>query len=248
MAGCQRHGIRHIAVWRHKLAELGAGPADTLLRDAGISVSSLCRGGFFPAATATERRRRLDDNRQAVEEAAALGTRVLVLVCGPAPDRDLVAARQMVLEGIAATVDHAAACGVRLAIEPLHPMFAADRSVVVTLAQALDLADHFEPERVGVAVDVYHVWWDPDLERQLRRAAPRLCGFHVSDWVAPVPEHLNGRAMMGDGVIELRKLRAAVDALGYGGPIEVEIMNRELWQLPGDEVLETVKRRYLEHV
>lgn len=248
VAGCVRHGVPYCSVWRHKLAETGVAPAASLIRSSGVKVSSLCRGGWFPAATAKERRQRLDDNLRAVDEAASLGTDVLVLVCGPAPDRDLAAARQMVSEGVASTVGHASSCGVKLAIEPLHPMFAADRSVVVTLAQALDIAEQFAPEAVGVVVDVYHVWWDPDLQRQLQRAGGRVLGFHVSDWVAPVPDHVYGRVMMGDGVIELRKLRAAVDAIGYEGPIEVEVLNKELWERPGDDVLDLVVQRYSEHV
>jgi sugar phosphate isomerase/epimerase len=242
--GCCRHGIGWIGPWRHRVHELGLAASARLLRDAGLRVSSLCRGGWFPAATAGERQARIDDNRRAVEEAAELGTDVLVLVCGPAPDRDLAAAREMVAEGIAATVEHAAACSVRLAVEPLHPMFAGDRSVVVTLAQALDLAERFPAERCGVVVDAYHVWWDPALEEQIARAAGRILGYHVSDWLVPPPDVLLGRGMMGDGVIDLRRLRGLVEAAGYEGPIEVEIFNRALWDRPGDEVLAMVRERF----
>ena len=171
-----------------------------------------------------------------------------VLVCGPAPDRDIAAAREMVAEGIAAVAPYAQERGVRLAIEPLHPMFAADRSVIVTLAEALDLAERFPREQVGLVIDVYHVWWDPQLYQQIARASGRILGFHVNDWLAPPPEHLNGRGMMGDGSSELRRMRAAVDAAGYDGPIEVEIFNRALWDMPGDELLALMCQRYLSHV
>jgi sugar phosphate isomerase/epimerase len=203
---------------------------------------------MFPAADAAGRRARIDDNRRAIDEAAELGTDVLVLVCGPAPDRDIAAAREMVAEGIAAVAPYAQERGVRLAIEPLHPMFAADRSVIVTLAEALDLAERFPREQVGLVIDVYHVWWDPQLYQQIARASGRILGFHVNDWLAPPPEHLNGRGMMGDGAIELRRMRAAVDAAGYDGPIEVEIFNRALWDMPGDELLALMCQRYLSHV
>lgn len=219
--------------------------ASRTIRDAGLRVSSLCRGGWFPAATAAERKRRIDDNFLAVDEAAGLGTGVLVLVCGPAPDRDLDAARSMVADGIAAVVPYAKERDVRLAIEPLHPMFAGDRSVIVTLRQALDLAERFSADRVGVVVDVYHVWWDPEVMDQIARAGKRILGFHVSDWLVPTPDFLKGRGMMGDGVIQLRRLRTAVDAAGYDGPIEVEILNQSLWDTPGDEILTLMKERYL---
>ena len=243
--GCARHGIGWIGPWRHKVAEVGLAASARLLRDAGLSVSSLCRGGWFPAATPAERRARIDDNLRALEEAAELGTDVLVLVCGAAPDRDLAGARAMVAEGVAALLEHAAACSVRLAIEPLHPMFAGDRSVVVTLGQALDLAQRFPAERCGVVIDAYHVWWDPQLEVQVERAGGRIFGYHVSDWLAPPPDVLLGRGLMGDGVIELRRLRGLVEAAGYTGPIEVEIFNQALRDRPGDEVLALLKERFL---
>ncbi len=151
----------------------------------------------------------------------------------------------MVADGIAAVAPHAQERGVRLAIEPLHPMFAADRSVIVTLRQALDLAEKFDAARVGVVVDVYHVWWDPEVMEQIARAGSRILGFHVSDWIVPPPDFLKGRGMMGDGVIELRRLRAAVEAAGYSGPIEVEILNQALWDTPPDQVLDLMKERYL---
>jgi sugar phosphate isomerase/epimerase len=219
-----------------------------MIRDSGLRVSSLCRGGFFPAATRSERLERIDDNRRAIDQAAELGASCVVLVCGPAPDRDIDGARTMVAEGIAAIVPHARDRGVRLGIEPLHPMFAADRSVIVTLAEALDLASQFDPANVGIVVDVFHVWWDPRLYAELRRAAGRIHGFHISDWAVPLPGVVTGRSMMGDGVIELRRIRNAVDDTGYHGPIEVEIMNEQIWAQPIDQTFEQMVRRYGECV
>jgi sugar phosphate isomerase/epimerase len=246
--GCVRAGIPFIALWRDKVAATGLNETIRLVRDAGLQVSSLCRGGWFSAATAQERRSRLDDNRRAIDEAAALGTDVLVLVCGPAQDRHLAAARGYVAECVAELAPYAAGRGVRLGIEPLHPMYTADRSVIVSLAQATRLARQFDPRQVGVVIDVYHVWWDPEIDARIAEAAGYILGFHVCDWLVPTPDMLNGRGMMGDGVIELRRLREAVDAAGYSGPIEVEIFNEALWALPGDELLQLMCRRYREHV
>jgi sugar phosphate isomerase/epimerase len=243
-AACARAGVAWIGPWRHKLVD-GAEAAANLLRDAGLRASSLCRGGFFPAADGAARRERDSDNRRAVEEAAGLGTDVLVLVCGSAPDGDLPAARRMVLEGIERLLPHAVERGVRLGNAPLHPMMIAERSVVVTLAQANDLAERFEPAHVGVVVDAYHVWWDPDLERQVDRAAGRIVGYHVSDWLSPTPDVLAGRGLMGDGVIDLRGLRGLVEQAGYDGPIEVEVINPALAELPGDELVARVCERCL---
>ncbi len=246
--GCARAGIPAIGIWRDKLAELGLAQAMRLVRDAGLRVSSVCRGGMFPAATAAERRARIDDNRRAVDEAAALGADVLVLVCGPAPDKDIAAARSMVREGIAALLSYAAEHGVRLGIEPLHPIFAGDRSVIVTLAEANALVEAFASPALGIVADVYHIWWDPELYPQIARAAGHIVGFHVNDWIVPLPDPLLGRGMIGDGLIELRRIRTAVDAAGYAGPIEVEIFNRAIWDAPGDQVLAQICERFLEHV
>lgn len=243
--GCVRAGLSWIGPWRDKVDAAGGAPASArLIRAAGLRVSSLCRGGFFPSPTEPERRARLDDNRRALDEAAELGTDVLVLVCGPAPDRDIDAARQMVEDGIATILPYATERGVRLAIEPLHPMYAGDRSVIVTLEQANDMVDRLGSPQVGLAVDVFHVWWDPQLYTQIARAAGRILGFHVSDWLAPPPDVLLGRGMMGDGLIELRRLRLAVEKAGYTGPIEVEIFNQTIWDMPGDEVLALSKERF----
>ena len=251
---CVRHGVPYISVWRHKLAEVGLEAAVRLVRDAGLGVSSVCRGGMFPAATAVERSARIDDNRRAVDEAAALGAEVLVLVCGAAPDRDIGAARQMVADGIAQVAPYAAERGVRLGIEPLHPAFAAERSCITTLREARRLAERFASVRsgdaatVGVVADVYHIWWDPELYEEIGRAAGLLVGFHVSDWLVPAQNVLMNRGMMGDGVIELRRIRAAVEHAGYGGPIEVEIFNEAVWSTPVDTLLPLMKARFLEHV
>ncbi len=246
--GCVRAGIPSIGLWRDKVAATGLHESSRIVRDAGLRVSSLCRGGWFSATTHDGRQKRLDDNFRAIEEAAELGTNVLVLVCGPAVNRDISAARGYIAECIARVVPFAAAHGVKLGIEPLHPMYAADRSAIVSLGEANRLASHFDPGQVGVIVDVYHVWWDADVLEHIRIAAERIIGFHVCDWLVPTPDMLNGRGMMGDGVIELRRLRAAVDATGYTGPIEVEIFNEALWQLPGDELLRLMCARYVEHV
>lgn len=246
--GCARAGIPAIGVWRDRLAEVGATAAARLLRDAGLRCSGLCRGGWFPASTAAERAARIDDNRRAIDEAAALDADVLVLVCGPAPDRDIRAARAMVEEGIAAVLPYAAERGVRLGIEPLHPMFAADRSVIAGFGEAIALAERLASPYVGVVVDAYHVWWDVDVYQLIQRCGSRTFAYHVSDWITPLPDVLNGRGMMGDGVIELRSLREAVDAAGYNGLIEVEIFNQAIWDMPGDELLALMCERYLAHV
>jgi sugar phosphate isomerase/epimerase len=242
---CARHGVPYVAVWRHKLAELGVKPAACLLRDAGVRVSSVCRGGMFPATAAEERSARIEENRRAVDEAAALGAEVLVLVCGAAPDKDIGAARRMVADGIAQLVPYASERGVRLGIEPMHPGFAAERSCITTLREARCLAELFAPATVGIVADVYHIWWDPELYDELARAAGRLVGFHVSDWLVPVHDILMNRGMMGDGVIELRRIRTAVDGAGYAGPIEVEIFNAAVWDMPLDTVMPLVKERFL---
>jgi sugar phosphate isomerase/epimerase len=246
--GCVRAGIPAIGVWRDRLAEMGAVAAARLLRDAGLHCSSLCRGGWFPAATRAERAARIDDNRRAIEEAATLNADVLVLVCGPAPDRDIRAARMMVEEGIAAILPDAMQHGVTLGIEPLHPMFAADRSVITSLREAIILAERFDSLHVGVVIDAYHVWWDAGVYHLIQRCGARIAGYHVSDWITPLPDVLNGRGMMGDGVIELRSLREAVDAAGYRGFIEVEIFNETIWKMPGDAILSLMCERYLAHV
>jgi sugar phosphate isomerase/epimerase len=246
--GCARAGIPYVGLWRHKVAELGVRASARVVRDAGLRVSSLCRGGMFVAADAAARQTRLDDNCRAIDEAAELGAKVLVLVCGGLVDRDLDAARAQVEESIAQLILYAVERGVKLGIEPLHPAFAADRSVIVTLGQANDLVGRLNSAQVGVVIDTYHVWWDPDLYAQIKRAAGSILSFHVDDWLCPNKDPLMGRGMMGDGVVELRRIRLAVDDAGYRGPIEVEIFNEQIWDMPGHEVLRLMRERYLAYV
>ena len=244
VAGCVAAGIPGIGLWRDRVAEAGVEPAARLVRDAGLTVTSLCRGGFFTTPGAAE------DNRRAVDEATALGTDTLVLVCGGLPDgsRDLPGARRTVADGISALAPYAEAHGVKLAIEPLHPMFCADRAVVSTLGQALDLADT-AGHGTGVVVDSYHVWWDPQLEPQIARAAGRIHAFQVCDWLLPLPaDALLGRGHVGDGCIDLPGIAGLVAATGYDGFTEVEIFNREVWDAPGDETLRTVIARHRAHL
>jgi sugar phosphate isomerase/epimerase len=243
---CARHGIPGISIWRHKLAETGVERAAKQLRDAGLWVSSVCRGGMFPALTAAERAERIDDNRRAIDDAAALGAEVLVLVCGASADRDISSARAMVADGIAAIAPYAAERGVRLGIEPLHPAFAAERSCITTMREARLISEQYEPSNVGVVVDVYHVWWDPERAAEIARLGDRIAGYHVNDWLVPVKNVLMNRGMMGDGVIELRKIRGEIERAGYTGPIEVEIFNESIWERPLDELVRLTKERFVE--
>jgi sugar phosphate isomerase/epimerase len=248
---CLRHGIRAIAPWRDQVAAVGLETAARIVRDEGLQVTGLCRGGFFPAPDVAGRQAAIDDNRRAVDEAAALRADCLVLVVGGLPEgsRDLPGARAMVTEGIAAILPHAIAAGVPIAIEPLHPMYAADRACVNTLRQALDICDALDAEKsgaLGVALDVYHCWWDPELEAQALRAGPeRLLAHHICDWLVPTRDMLTDRGMMGDGVADLKAIRRIVEAAGFHGPQEVEIFSAEnWWKMPGDEVLATCIERF----
>jgi sugar phosphate isomerase/epimerase len=247
--GCARAGVPAVGLWREPVADIGLEKAAKLVRDAGLRVSTLCRGGFLTAADPDGRAAALADNRRAIEEAATLGTGVLVLVVGglPAGDRDLPGARSRVADAVAELVPHAAAHGVRLAIEPLHPMYCADRAVVSTLGQALDIAAAFPVEQVGVALDTFHVWWDPEVDAQIARAGERIATYQLADWVLPLPaDVLLGRGYPGDGHVDFPALTAAVAAAGYTGDIEVEIFNADVWAQDGDEVIDTVVRRYRE--
>jgi sugar phosphate isomerase/epimerase len=244
---CSISDVPHIGVWRHKIGG-NAAKASVLIRNAGLRVSSLCRGGWFSAPTVDERRKRIADNRVAIEEAALLGAPVLVIVSGPANGQTLQDARATVLDGLLEVLPDAEKAGVVLGIEPLHPMYAAERSVVVTLRQANDLVERLSSPAARVVVDAFHVWWDPEVMHQIERAREKIVGFHVSDWPVPLPGILMGRAMMGDGVIELRQLRQAVDAAGYDGPIEVEIFNEEIWKNADDDLLKRIQMRFVEHV
>ena len=243
---CAEHGVKHFGPWRHKLGG-DAAKAAAVIRDAGLKVSSLCRGGWFSAPTPEERRQRIADNRVAIEEAATLDTSVLVMVCGPANGQSLDDARATVLDGLAEVLPDAEKAGIVLGIEPLHPMYAAERSVVVTLKQANDMAEQLASSSAGVVVDAFHVWWDPEVWNEIERARGRIAGFHVSDWSVPLPGILMGRSMMGDGVIELRRLRQAVEAAGYEGPIEVEIFNDEIWSTADDRLIPRMQQAFIDH-
>lgn len=244
---CARANIAWIAPWRAQLHEMGTGNAARLIAEAGLRVSGLCRGGMFHEAAERGEQAVLDDNKRAVEEAAALKAHCLILVVGGLPrgSRDLAGARQGVEDAIARLLPFARAAGVPLAIEPLHPVYAADRACINTLSQALDLCDRLGPG-IGVAVDVYHVWWDPLLQQQIARAGKqRLLAFHLCDWLVPTRDPLLDRGMMGDGVIDLRGIRTWMESAGYEGPCEVEIFSQSnWWQRPAAEVLTTLKERF----
>lgn len=249
LAAARRAGLSAVGLWRDRVAEVGLSEAARLVADSGLRVSSLCRGGFLTAADPAGRQAALEDNRSAIEEAAALGTRELVMVVGGLPDgdRDLQAARQRVAERIAELAPHAEAQDVRLVLEPLHPMYAADRAVISTLEQALDLCAPFPAATVGVVVDTFHVWWDPKLPDQIERAGRegRIAGYQVCDFNLPIAsDALLSRGMMGDGVIDFDSIGRWVTAAGYDGPVEVEIFNADIWAADADEVLSTMKQRW----
>ncbi|MEV7089691.1 sugar phosphate isomerase/epimerase family protein [Streptomyces sp. NPDC093085] len=247
---CVRLGVPGVGLWREPVQAYGTEAAARLVRDAGLAVTTLCRGGFLTAVDPALRAAALADNRAAVDEAAALGTDTLVLVSGGLPDgeKDLHAARERIADALAELAPYGAERGVRLAIEPLHPMFASDRCVVSTLDQALDLAERFPADQVGVAVDTYHIWWDDRAPTAVARAAERIFTFQLADWTTPLPAGvLNGRGQLGDGAVDLRGWRERVDAAGYTGPIEVELFNDDLWRGDGVALLTEVARRYVRH-
>ena len=249
--GAVAAGLPAIGVWREPVAEVGLETACEWIRAAGLRVSSVCRGGFFTSSDGGTRAAAHESNVRAIEETAALEAATLVLVPGGLPDgdTDLAAARERAAEAIGDLVPEALRRGVRLGIEPMHPIFAADRGVVSTLAQALDIAEQFPQEAVGVVVDTFHLWWEPGVLDQIARAGDRVVSYQVGDWITPLPpDALLSRGMMGDGHVDFASLTRAVAATGYTGDVEVEIFNADVWAAPGDAVVGTMARRYVELV
>jgi sugar phosphate isomerase/epimerase len=253
---CARHGIRAIDPWRDQVAAIGLDRAVKVVRDAGLELSGYCRGGMFTSDDAHQQAAR-DDNRRAVDEAKALGAPCIVLVVGglpqysrpgSVPSKNIGAAHAQVEDGIAELLEYAKQANMPLAIEPLHPAYAADRACVNTLRQALDICDRLDPSRsgaIGVALDVYHVWWDFELLAQIARAGKnRLLAFHVCDWLVPTRDILNDRGMMGDGIIDIKSIRAAVEAQGFAGYSEIEIFSDDWWGRPMDDVIRTCIERH----
>ncbi|KQR08401.1 sugar phosphate isomerase/epimerase [Cellulomonas sp. Leaf334] len=260
--GAVRAGLPAIGVWRDRVHEAGVGESAKIIADAGLRVSSLCRGGFLTADDDAAATAALDDNRRAIVEAATLGTRELIMVVGGLPaasapggpalpgtgGRDIVGARQRVADRIGELAPFAAGHGVRLVLEPLHPIFAADRAVISTLGQALDIAEPYPSDVVGVVVDTYHVWWDPDLQRQIARAgaAGRIASYQVCDWTLPLAaDALLSRGHVGDGYVDFATITRWVAETGYRGDVEVEIFNQSIWDTPGDETVATLADRYV---
>jgi len=249
ISGYRAAGVQGITVWRDALQPQGVAESARWLRDSGLTVVSLCRGGFFPARDPGERQRALDDNRRALDEAAVLGAPLVVLVCGAVPGQPLAESRRQIAAGIQAIEPHARALGIRLGIEPLHPMYAAERSAVNTLGQARALCDALASPQVGVVVDVYHCWWDPELEAEiaLLGAAGRLFAFHLCDWRVDTRHLLTDRGLMGEGCIDLPRIRACMQAAGFSGWNEVEIFSSERWALAQEVWLAQVVRAYHAH-
>ena len=249
---CDRYaaaGVGGITVWRQWLEGRDPAAVGRRLRTAGLEVVSVARGGFFPAMDEAGRQAAIDDNRRAIDESAALGAPVLVLVCGAVPGQSLETSRDQIADGLAAVLDHAKACNVQLAIEPLHPMYADSRSAINTLAQANDMCLRLGDPQVGVAVDVYHLWWDPNLEAEIARCGQlgRLFAFHVSDWRIPTEDMLNDRGLMGEGCIDVPRIRGWVEATGFHGFIEVEIFSNRYWATDQQQFLENIQHAYLHH-
>lgn len=242
-------GIKGITVWRDALANRNIKQTGQLLRDHGLNIVSLCRGGFFPNKEKEKRKVAIDDNLKAIEEAAELGAPLIVLVCGSDPTQSLEDSRKQIQEGIVSVIPQAAAAGIKLAIEPLHPMYADTRSAINTLAQANDMAIQINSSWVGVAVDVYHLWWDPFLEKEIKRCGEndRLFAFHICDWNTPTADMLLDRALMGDGCIPVNKIRSWVEATGFNGFYEVEIFSNKYWQQDQSQFLEKIIKAYKEN-
>ncbi len=242
-------GVKGITVWRQWLEGRNPATVGNMARNAGLEIVSLARGGFFPARDKQGRQAAIDDNRKAIDEAAAIGTDLIVLVCGAVPGLPLAESRDQIRDGIGDILDHARSAGIRLAIEPLHPMYADERSAVNTMRQANDLCDLVSDPLVGVAVDVYHLWWDPDLKQEIQRCGQsgRLFAFHICDWLTPTEDLLNDRGLMGDGCIDIRQIREWVESTGFCGFNEVEIFSNKWWQKDQDQFLETIKKAYLSY-
>ncbi|MGB0373179.1 MAG: sugar phosphate isomerase/epimerase family protein [Opitutales bacterium] len=241
-------GVRGMGVWRQWLEGRSIGESKQMLSDHGITPVSLVRGGIFPALSEAERQAAIDANKACLDEAAALGASQVVLVCGADTKIPLPLARQQVTEGLAACVDHAQSVGVKLAIEPLHPMYADCRSAINTIGQANDIIDQLGAEWIGIAADVYHIWWDPHLEAEIQRAGKRICGFHVCDWLTPTNDFLNDRGLMGEGCIDIKGIRQQVENAGFDDWIEVEVFSNRWWDRDPDEYLAEIVRAYSTHV
>ena len=242
-------GVKGVTVWRQWLDGRDVAKVGGNLRAAGMEVVSLCRGGFFPAADAAGRLAAIDDNLKAIDEAEALGAPLVVLVCGAAPGQPLEESRNQIADGIAAVLDRAEQAGVKLGIEPLHPMYADTRSAVNTIRQANDMCDRLGSPHLGVVVDVYHLWWDPELNGEIERSGRtgRLLAFHVCDWRTPTEDLLNDRGLMGEGCINVPQIRGWMEAAGFDGFIEVEIFSHRYWAMDQTMFLEDIKHAYLKH-
>jgi sugar phosphate isomerase/epimerase len=242
-------GVTGITVWRDALSGRDIKKTGSMLRQNGLSVISLCRGGFFPSKDPSKRQAAIDDNRKAVMEAFELGTCMIVLVCGADPAQPLEESRKQIYDGICAIIPEAEAAGVKLAIEPLHPMYADSRSAINTIGQANDMAEKISSPWVGVAVDVYHLWWDPQLETEIERCGKNknLLAFHISDWKSPTVDILYDRGLMGEGCIPIRQIRSWVEAAGFNGFIEVEIFSNEYWKQDQSMFLGKIITAYKKH-
>jgi sugar phosphate isomerase/epimerase len=242
-------GVKGITVWRDALEGRNIKQTGQQIRDSGLNIVSLCRGGFFPSVDPKKRKAAIDDNKRAIEEAAELGTSLIVLVCGADPKQPLGDSRKQIRDGIAAVLPEAKAAGIKLAIEPLHPMYADSRSAINTLAQANDMALELNSPFVGVAVDVYHLWWDPILEQEIKRCGENnhLFAFHICDWNVPTNDFLNDRGLMGEGCIPVRKIRSWVEATGFNGFYEVEIFSNKFWKEDQHQFLNKIIKAYKEN-
>jgi sugar phosphate isomerase/epimerase len=241
-------GVKGISLWREHVEPYGPKEAAKMLKDSGLETVSLCRGGFFPATSGMAREQARTDNRKIIDEAADLGAPLVVLVCGAIPDLDLKTQRQQIAEAIHSLIPHAKGAGVKLAIEPLHPMYAGDRSAVNAMDQANNMVMMLDSEHVGIALDVYHVWWDHFLKAEIERATGTIFAFHVCDWRVPTRDMLNDRAVMGNGCIQINDIRGWVEKAGFNGFIEVEIFSDELWAMDQERYLKRIKNAYLKHV
>lgn len=245
-----RAGVGGMSVWRNVIEPIGVKEAAKIVRSSGLKIPALVRGGFFPANDEAKRSAAIDENKKCIDEAAAIGADMVVLVCGAVPHMPLTEARQQLADGIAKVLPYAQSNNVKLAIEPLHPMYAADRSAVNRMAEAREICEKLKSPWLGIAADVYHIWWDPDLEKEIKLAGKQgtLFAYHVCDWKADTSDLLNDRGLMGEGAIRLREIRSWIETAGFNGLIEVEIFSTKYWAIDQQEYLEKVKKAFVEFV